>query len=298
MGCLLQTTPSPRPRLTRPQPLGPTLFTTLNPSLPAHSHSPPVRRPACQMLLKSLHPTHRQHSSSNGRTNYTVRDRNKNQPPHHLNPMHTKKSGLNVQIYREKSLKSSATRMSWPKMHKSTKNLGTTSKFQAPERVTWSKFLIENPHTYSPPYELSRRGARDSCTPCDDDATTTAFSANINSKLPVIFVLYSRCSLYFEAFLNRVQVCDRPPSTFVKRKQWRNINIPISGGTGNCSGPQSWGYVVIESRNLLHTNMFSEFPHTSVTSFMIYDPAILSWEKGSRRTMGSQMGRPRGQRHR
>ena len=226
------------------------------------------------------------------------RDRNKNQPPHHLNPMHTKKSGLNVQIYREKSLKSSATRMSWPKMHKSTKNLGTTSKFQAPERVTWSKFLIENPHTYSPPYELSRRGARDSCTPCDDDATTTAFSANINSKLPVIFVLYSRCSLYFEAFLNRVQVCDRPPSTFVKRKQWRNINIPISGGTGNCSGPQSWGYVVIESRNLLHTNMFSEFPHTSVTSFMIYDPAILSWEKGSRRTMGSQMGRPRGQRHR
>ena len=276
-------TPRRRPRLTRPQPLGPTLFTTLNPSLPAHSHSPPVRRPACQMLLKSLHPTHRQHSSSNGRS----QRQKQNQPTHHLKPMHTSTSGLNVQVYREKSVKSNGTPLTWPEKHKSTKNLGTTSEFQAPEgwheagSLLRTHTLTGRPGFVHPWWWL-----------CYNNGVFRRYQFKITNHHCIILTLEP----LLRSLLNRVQVCDRPPSSFVKTVN--KYQCPNQQCNRQLQWPTTMRYILIQSRNLLHTNMSFEFPHSSLSSFMIYGPAILSWEKGPRRTMGSKMGGHRGRRHR
>jgi hypothetical protein len=221
-----------------------------------------------------------------------ARDRNKNHPPHHLKPMHTSKSGLNVQVYRVKSLKSNATPLAWPEKHKSTKNLRTTSEFQAPEGWREASSLRRT-HTLTRQHTTGRpEFVHPWWWQCYNHGVFSRYQFKITNHHRIIFTLEP----LLRSLLNRVQVCDRLRSGFVKTVN--KYQCPNQQWNRQLQWPTTMGYIVIQSRNLLNTNMFSEFPHPRVSSFMIYSPAILSWEKGPKRTMGSEMGGHRGRRHR
>jgi hypothetical protein len=163
-----------------------------------------------------------------------ARDRNKNQPPHHLKPMHTSKSGLNVQVYR---VKSNATPLAWPEKHESTKNLGTTSEFQASEGWREASSLFRT-HKLTRQHTTGSPGfVRPWWRLCYNNGVFRRYQFKITNhhRITRIFTLKP----LLRSLLNRVQVCDRPPSGFLKSVD--KINYPTSGETGNCSGPQPWG---------------------------------------------------------
>ena len=141
-----------------------------------------------------------------------ARERNKNQPTHHLKPIHTSKSGLNVQVYSEKSLKSNATSWTWPEKHKSTKNLGTTSEYQAPEGWHEAGSLLRT-HTATRHHTTWRPGfVHPWWWLLYNNGVFSQYQFKITTHHCIIFVLEP----LLRSLLNRVQVCDRPPGSFVK----------------------------------------------------------------------------------
>jgi hypothetical protein len=184
--------------------------------------------------------------------------------------------------------------MTWPQKHKSTKNLGTTSEFQASEGWREAGSLFKT-HTLTRQHTTGHPGFMHPWWwLCYNNGVFSRYQFKITNhhRIARIFTLEP----LFRSLFNRVQVCDRPPSGFVKAVN--KYQCPNQRWNRQLLWLTTMGYTVIQSRNLLYTNMSSEFPHSSVSSFMIYGPAVLSWEKGPRSTMSSKMGEHRGRRHR